>query len=133
MSGSWLHACGATIWYLYHVHVCVSVPPIKHLLFYSFQYNIYNLQCFYEIFHIFKKKWITYSFSTAGPGWFSWKFSLLSGRYTDTSITNCNTVYTTSCRLTSTRFFRYITTTEIHFHAFSQSTCLFRTFSVIVS
>ena len=47
-------AVGSTpIRYLYHVHVCISVPPTKH---YSFQCNIYNLQCFYEVFCIFKEK-----------------------------------------------------------------------------
>ena len=72
---------------------CMSVPLTKH---YSCQCNIYNLLYFYEIFRIFKVKWITYAFSTASPGWFSWKFSLPFGRYTDISITNCNTVYITS-------------------------------------
>ena len=80
-----------------------------------------------KFFHIL---WITYAFSIAGPGVFSWMFSLPSGRYTDISI-NCNTVYTTSCRLTTRGFTRcWATTTERHFmflvweHALS-------TFSVI--
>ena len=34
------------------------------------------------------------------------KVSLLSGRYTDITITNSNTVYTTSCRLTTRGFTR---------------------------
>ena len=77
----------------------ISVPPTKH---YSFQYNMYNLQ----------------NVGPAGPGWFSWKFSLFSDRYTDISITNRNTVYTTSCRLTTRGFSRCQATTERHFHVF---------------
>ena len=47
-------------------------------------------------FFVFKfKTWwiivIQYSWSWS-PGQFSWKFSLLSGRYNDISITKCNTL-----------------------------------------
>ena len=70
------------------------------------QLNITYLSTIFIVFSIFmrfsvffKEKWIKYAFDTAGPGWFSWKFSLLSGRYTNIIITNCNTVYTTSCKL----------------------------------
>ena len=90
----------------------------------------YNFLFFYEIFRTFKDKWLSYACRTAGPGQFFWKFSLLSSRprYTDISISNCNTVYTTSCGLTTTGF------TELLLKdtpCFCQSTCTFRTVSVI--
>ena len=89
----------------------LSVPPIKICLF---QCNVYNPQYFYEIF---QEKWI----STAGPGQFSWKFSILTARNTDISITNCNT---TRYKLTSKGFTGCWVTTERHFHVFVRAHAL---------
>ena len=115
--------------YLFSYHQCLQLD-ITH----------FSVIFIFSIFMKFSKevnKIFIHLFIIAGPGQFSWKFSLLSGRYTDISITNCNTVFTTSCRLTTrgfTRCFRRCwATTEIHFHVFNQSACTFYTCSVIFS